>query len=75
MSAREGSVVSQGGVRSGRVRRDGWSGRLGGFFVKATVVLVDGPVSSEQAEQAEQVRSSWRESRRRVFDVGVAILC
>jgi hypothetical protein len=72
MSAREGSVVSQGGVRSGRVRRDGWSGRLGGFFVKATVVLVDGPVSSEQAEQ---VRSSWRESRRRVFDVGVAILC
>jgi hypothetical protein len=72
MSAREGSVVSQGGVRSGRVRRDGWSGRLGWFFVKATVVLVDGPVSSEQAEQ---VRSSWRESRRRVFDVGVAILC
>jgi hypothetical protein len=45
---------------------------VGWFFVKATVVLVDGPVSSEQAEQ---VRSSWRESRRRVFDVGVAILC
>lgn len=44
----------------------------------AAVGLVDVVVagsSSRCSKQAEQVRSSWRESRLGSFDVGVAILC